>query len=137
MACRFRCSTRRHITDWREPICFYTSPAARDEWHDADTPSGTWTQVLQGYTLNVLKAAPSNPAILYACAMPAQSSSSSSSVPGAPVQSNSGGQHFIVLHSTDFGAHWQAVGGAISFGYACQIAINPTNGNDEIGRANV
>ena len=93
-------------------------------------PAGTWTQVLQGYTLNALKAAPSNPAILYACAMPAQSPSSSSSMPGAPVQSNSGGQHFIVLHSTDFGAHWQAVGGAISLGYACQLAINPTNGND-------
>ncbi len=50
---------------------------------------------------------------------------------GAPTQGNTGSsQHFTVLHSSDFGAHWQAVGGNIALGYSCQIAINPTNSND-------
>ncbi len=91
-------------------------------------PAGTWTQVLQGYALNSLVAAPGNPATLYACALPSQSSSSAL---GTPAQGNTGSsQHFTVLHSSDFGAHWQAVGGNIALGYACQIAINPTNSND-------
>ncbi|HVB26219.1 MAG TPA: hypothetical protein VNG51_30045 [Ktedonobacteraceae bacterium] len=91
-------------------------------------PSGNWTQVLQGYALNSLVAAPGNPATLYACALPGQSSSST---PGVPAQgSSSSGQSFTVLRSTDFGAHWQAVGGNIALGFACQIAINPTNSND-------
>ncbi|MHB8599732.1 MAG: WD40/YVTN/BNR-like repeat-containing protein [Ktedonobacteraceae bacterium] len=91
-------------------------------------PAGTWTQVLQGYSLNSLVAAPNNPATLYACALSGQSSSSA---PGTPAQGNTGSsQHFTVLHSSDFGAHWQAVGGNIALGYSCQIAINPTNSND-------
>lgn len=96
---------------------------------EAQTPStGIWTQVLQGYALNSLVAASNNPATLYACALQGQSSSNTQ---GTPAQGNSGGnQHFIVLHSTDFGTHWQTVGGNIALGYACQIAINPTNSND-------
>jgi BNR/Asp-box repeat len=94
-------------------------------------PTGRWTAVLQGYALNSIVAARNNPAMLYACAMPSQSSTISTSVPGAPAQGNSGtSQHFTVLHSTDFGAHWQTVSGNISLGYACQIAVNPADGND-------
>ena len=91
-------------------------------------PTGTWTQVLQGYALNSLVAAANNPATLYACALPNQSSVSTQ---GAPAQGNTGSnQHFTLLHSTDFGTHWQTVGGNIPLGYSCQIAINPTNSND-------
>lgn len=86
-------------------------------------PAGNWTQVLQGYALNSLVAAPNNPATLYTCAL--------SGTRGVPAQgSNGSGQHFTVLHSSDFGAHWHAVGGNIALGFACQIAINPTNSND-------
>ena len=91
-------------------------------------PSGIWAQVLQGYTLNSLVAAPGNPATLYACALASQSSSIP---PGMPAQGSSGSsQTFSVLHSTDSGSHWQTVGGKIPLGFACQIAINPTNSND-------
>ena len=94
-------------------------------------PTGTWTVVLQGYTLNSIVAARNNPATLYACAMPGSSSSNTSSSSGAPAQSNTGtSQHFTVLHSADFGAHWQTAGGNISLGYACQLAVNPADGND-------
>jgi hypothetical protein len=87
-------------------------------------PAGTWMQVLQGYSLNSLVAAPNNPATLYACALSSQSQ-------GTPTQGNAGSsQHFTVLHSSDFGTHWQATGDAIALGYTCQIAINPTNSND-------
>ena len=92
-------------------------------------PTGTWTPVLQGYALNSIVAAANNPATLYACALPGQSSSVNSGAP--PVQgSTSSSQHFTVLHSTDFGTHWQAVGGNIALGYSCQLAVNSSNSND-------
>lgn len=74
-------------------------------------PAGNWASVLQGYTISSLVAANNSPGTLYACATRANS-------------------NFTVLRSTDFGSHWQEIGGKAALGQTCQIAINPTNSND-------
>jgi len=87
-----------------------------------NSPPGKWVQVLQGYTLTALAAAPNDPAIIYACAILPQQSKQ------APPRSGPG--HYTLLHSTDFGAHWQDIGSKIVLDGSCAFAINPTDSND-------
>jgi len=87
-----------------------------------NAPPGKWVQVLQGYTLTSLAAAPNDPAVIYACAILPQQSKQ------APSRSGSG--HYTLLHSSDFGAHWQNIGSKIVLDGSCAFAINPTDSND-------
>ncbi len=80
----------------------------------------TWVQVSHGYTFASLMAAGSNPSVLYACALPIQSSSGN----------NTNATSYTILRSTDFGTHWQDVGSKASLGNSCQLAINPANSNE-------
>lgn len=86
----------------------------------AQPPSGNWVSVLQGYSLSSLEAAHNSPAVLYACATHIQNST----------QPSSTSTSYTVLHSIDFGTHWQDVGSKATLGQSCEIAINPTDSND-------
>ncbi|HLH63644.1 MAG TPA: sialidase family protein [Ktedonobacteraceae bacterium] len=82
-------------------------------------PSGRWQLVLKGYSITSLVAASINPADLYAC---------------ATIESGGNGQSgtgpVALLHSTDFGTHWQDVGKMAALSASCQVAVNPANGNE-------
>lgn len=80
-------------------------------------PVAQWKQVLKGYTITSLVAARSNPAVLYACAAPNATSQSSPAT-------------ITVLRSTDFGDHWQDIGSKAALNEACQLAVNPADGNE-------
>src|SRR5437764_15427044 len=60
--------------------------------------AGQWQQVLKGYTVVSLVAAPNNPSALYACAVQSQKTPNSA-------QSTS----YTILHSTDLGSNWQNI----------------------------
>ncbi len=92
-------------------------------------PLGQWTLVLSGYTLTSLAAARSNPAVLYACATQAQASTQ---VQGLPFSGHGEDNNptYTILHSTDFGTHWQDVGAKAGFVGHCQLTINPADRND-------
>jgi hypothetical protein len=77
-------------------------------------PTGQWVQVLTGYRVTSLAAAPSYPNVLYACAI----------APGVAVEYRS---VQTVLRSADFGAHWQDIGSRAQMSRGCQLAINPTD----------
>ena len=81
-------------------------------------PAGQWASVLSGYEISSLVAARSNPAVLYLCATPRNSTGSSSTVT------------YTVLRSSDFGTHWQNVGSKAGLGNSCQVAVNPANSDD-------
>src|SRR5579859_4793653 len=81
-------------------------------------PTGQWKLVQSGYLFLSMQAAPSNPAILYACA------TTSAAV------SNTQGPGDTLLRSADFGDHWQNIGASAALGNYCDLAINPTNEND-------
>lgn len=83
-------------------------------------PTGQWKQVLKGYTLISLNAARSDPAIVYACAI--------RETPNASPQGNI--SPITILHSSDFGDHWQDVGGSAIAGNTCQLAVNSANSED-------
>ncbi len=69
-------------------------------------------QVLTGYNVLSLAAAPSHPNVLYACASPAGATSTGTTV----------------LRSADFGNHWQDIGVRAQMGKgSCELAINPTD----------
>lgn len=72
---------------------------------------GQWVQVLTGYNVTSLVAAPSHPDVLYACASPAGTTTAGTTV----------------LRSADFGSHWQDVGKPAQIGGSCELAINPTD----------
>jgi hypothetical protein len=88
--------------------------------------TGNWVQVLNGYTLTSLAAVGGTPSILYACATHTQAYTP---MPGVP-QNRIGTASYTVLRSTDFGTHWQDVGGPANLGNNCQLAINPADSND-------
>lgn len=81
-------------------------------------PAGQWKQVQSGYLFMSMQAAPSNPAVLYACATTSTTAS------------NINGMSVTILRSTDFGDHWQNIGGNAGLNTYCTIAINPTGEND-------
>jgi photosystem II stability/assembly factor-like uncharacterized protein len=83
------------------------------EQASASLPSGSWTSVLQGYTITSLQAAANDPAVLYACAM----NSNGSTTP-------------TVLSSSDYGTHWQNIGANIGLTSNCQLAVNPDNSSE-------
>ncbi len=87
------------------------------------TNKGTWEHVLDDFSITSLVAAPNNPAILYACAMPVQSTTPTPNRvwSGIPIV------NYTLLHSIDGGKHWQEV---THLNGGCQIAINPTNSDD-------
>ncbi|HJT57354.1 MAG TPA: hypothetical protein VJ761_12715 [Ktedonobacteraceae bacterium] len=82
-------------------------------------PGGQWQLVLKGYTITALVAASSDPANLYACATQA---------PNGSGQQGSG--PLALLHSIDFGAHWQDMGKTAALSGSCQVAVNAANGNE-------
>jgi hypothetical protein len=77
-------------------------------------PTGQWVQLLTGYRVTSLAAAPSYPNVLYACAIP----------PGFPVEYRS---VQTVLRSADFGTHWQDIGSRAQMSRDCELTINPTD----------
>src|ERR1700736_4410588 len=81
-------------------------------------PTGQWKQVQSGYLFLSMQAAPSNPALLYACATT------------SAVASNIQGPGDTILRSADFGDHWQNIGANPALGSYCELAVNPTNEND-------
>jgi len=95
-------------------------------WHVSQrgttaTQAATWQRVLNGYTLVSLTAAPSNPAVLYACGVPFQPSTPVPYRPSQPTQS------YTLLRSTDSGTTWQRVTNLVA---DCQLAINPAQSDD-------
>jgi hypothetical protein len=79
--------------------------------------TGQWIPVLNNYKITSLSSAPSNPNVLYACAVP----------PGlspdlAGVQT--------VLRSADFGNNWQDLGNKAQMSRNCELTINPNNSNE-------
>ncbi len=82
--------------------------------------SGNWVQVLTGYTLTSLKAARSDPAVIYACA-------AKQAAPGSGAKSI---PSYTLLRSGDFGAHWQNIGSKFAFNSSCEFAINPSDSNE-------
>ncbi len=87
----------------------------------SQTVTSTWQRVLKGYTLTSLIAAPSNPAVLYACGVPSQSATSVPYRPSQPLVS------YTLLRSADSGTTWQEVTHLMD---GCQLAINPRQSND-------
>ncbi len=81
--------------------------------------AGNWVQVLTGYALTSLKAARSDPAVIYACATRYRQAGNARTPIG-----------YAFLRSADFGAHWQNIGSKLVLGGACQFAINPADSND-------
>lgn len=81
--------------------------------------TGQWKAVQQGYLFLSIKAAPSNPAVLYACA----TTSAAVSNQGAPGT-------VTVLRSADGGDTWQNIGANLLQNSACDLAINPANSDD-------
>jgi len=82
-------------------------------------PAGQWKQVQSGELFFSIQAAPSNPAVLYACA--------TTSVVVSNV--GSAGQTSI-LRSADAGDHWQNIGAHVLQGDSCELAVSPTNSNE-------
>lgn len=91
-----------------------TSPAPTSTIQPTPLPVGQWVQVLTGYHVTRLSAAPSSPHVLYACAVP----------PGFPIEYRS---VQTVLRSADFGATWQDIGSRAQMSRDCELAINPTD----------
>jgi len=91
-------------------------------------PTGSWVQVLSGYTLTSIAAAGTTPSLLYACATHAQLYTPLPGLP--PNRIGTGNDSYTVLRSTDFGTHWQDVGGQANLGSGCQLAINPADSNE-------
>ncbi|HET9999873.1 MAG TPA: hypothetical protein VFQ36_03200, partial [Ktedonobacteraceae bacterium] len=93
--------------------------AARQHQGSQPPPStGQWKQVQSGYLFLSMQVAPSNPAVLYACATTSTTAS------------NTGGMNVTILRSADFGDHWQNIGSNASLNTYCNIAINPGSEND-------
>ncbi len=92
-------------------------------------PLGEWTLVLSGYTLTSLAAARSNPAVLYACVTQALAGTQVQGLPSREYGENNN-PTYTILHSTDFGTHWQDVGAKAGFVGHCQLTINPADSTE-------
>ncbi|WP_220205064.1 WD40/YVTN/BNR-like repeat-containing protein [Reticulibacter mediterranei] len=80
--------------------------------------AGQWVNLDNRYLFSSLEAAPTNPALLYACASPYPQ----------PQQGQS--PQYTLLRSDDFGAHWQDLSKQVTLRDFCQFTINPANGNE-------
>jgi hypothetical protein len=92
----------------------------------AAMPTGNWANVLQGYTLTSLQEAANDPAHLYACAV----NSRNRNIPSKGASSSASSASLTVLSSSDYGTHWQNIGGNISLTSNCQLAVNPDNSSE-------
>src|SRR5579859_5527663 len=92
--------------------------AAKQRQSSQQPPPGQWQQVQSGYLFLSMQAAPSNPAVLYAC------------VTTSAAVSNKEGQADTILRSADAGNHWQNIGASAGLGSTCELAVSPTNEND-------
>lgn len=99
-------------------VSIFVFAAAGQHQGSQHPPTGQWKQVQSGYLFLSMQAAPSNPALLYACA------TTSTAV------SNIQGPGDTILRSADFGDHWQNIGANATLGSYCELAVNPTNEND-------
>jgi len=99
-------------------ILAYARLAPRRQGQGAPSANGTWNNVLSGYQLTSLAAAPGDPAVLYACAQHKQARGVVSSASQA------------VLRSSDGGSHWQDIGGKAGAVATCGLTINPSNSNE-------
>jgi hypothetical protein len=99
-------------------VSVFVFAAAGQRQGSQHPPTGQWKQVQSSYLFLSMQAAPSNPAVLYACA----TTSAVVSNLQLPVDT--------ILRSTDFGDHWQNIGANSALGSYCELAVNPTNGND-------
>lgn len=99
-------------------VSIFVFAEAKQRQGSQQPPRGQWEQVQAGYLFLSMQAAPSNPAILYACA------TTSAAV------SNKEGQADTILRSTDGGGHWQNIGASAGLGSLCELAVSPTNEND-------
>lgn len=80
---------------------------------------GQWKAVQQGYLFLSIKAAASNPAVLYACAT-TSAAVSNQDAPGM----------VTVLRSGNGGDSWQNIGANLLQNSACGLAVNPANSDD-------
>ncbi len=99
-------------------VSIFVFAAAGQRQGSQPPPTGQWKQVQSGYLFLSMQAAPSNPALLYACA------TTSTAV------SNIQGPRDTILRSADFGARWQDIGASAALGSYCELAVNPANEND-------
>ena len=99
-------------------VSVFVFAAAKQRQGSQHPPAGQWKQVQSGYLFLSMQAAPSNPAVLYACAT---TSAAVSNIQGTSV---------TMLRSADFGDHWQNIGVNAGLGSSCELAVNPTNEND-------
>jgi hypothetical protein len=88
----------------------------------AAPPPGHWVQVLNGFSVDAPVAAPSDRAVLYACA--------SHRTLGTPTSTRVPVAIYTVLRSNDFGTHWQNVGEKLNLVVLCNIAIDPRDANN-------
>jgi hypothetical protein len=84
----------------------------------AGPTGGQWKAVEHGYYFYSISAVDTNSSLLYACATTSLISSS-----------NATGQTTI-LRSANAGDTWQNIGANLLQGTTCQLAVNPSNGND-------
>ncbi len=93
-----------------------TQPTATPETPTPTPPpvTGQWINVLNGYKITSMAAAPSNSNVLYACAVPPGLSSDLAGVQ-------------TVLRSIDFGNHWQDIGKGAQMSRGCELTINSSD----------
>ncbi|HEV2581870.1 MAG TPA: sialidase family protein, partial [Ktedonobacteraceae bacterium] len=89
-------------------------PTSTAQPTETPLPPGQWVQVLTDYRVTQLVAAPSQPNVVYACAI----------APGVPIEYRS---VETVLRSADFGATWQDIGKRAQMSRGCELAVNPTD----------
>lgn len=80
----------------------------------ASLPAGRWMPSLVDYRVTEISAAPSQPNVLYSCAI----------APGVPVVYQS---VQTVLRSVDFGTTWQNMSSRAQMSRDCEFTINPTD----------
>src|SRR5579864_6136486 len=95
------------------------SLVGRSHTPGGQTPTRQWKAVQQGYLFLSIKAAASNPAVLYACA-----------TTSAAVSNQDATGVVTILRSLDSGDTWQNIGANLLQGSTCQLAVNPANSDD-------
>lgn len=89
-----------------------------------------WQPILQHYMIQSLVAAPSDPALLYVCAMPSLPEFDPNSLPSPSASSQNQPPSEVLLRSADSGTHWQSLKITLGSGFSCSIVVNPANARD-------